>query len=1061
MLERILKFSINQGWVVLVAILAIAALGIYNFQKLPIDAVPDITNVQVQINTEAPGYSPLEVEQRVTFPIETAMAGMPNLLETRSLSRYGLSQVTVIFHDGTDIYFARQLINERIQEVKEKLPPGIFPVAGPIATGLGEIFMWTVEPDAGAVKSDGTPYTSTDMRTIQDWIIKPQLRNVPGVTEVNTIGGYEKQYHVTPSPEKLIAYGLSFHDILRAIARNNANIGAGYIEHRGEQYLVRSPGQVADIEDIRQITIGSYKGVPVYIKDVAEVLLGKELRTGAATENGREVVLGTAFMLMGENSRTVSKRVADKMVEVNQTLPQGVIARTIYDRTTLVNKTIETVKKNLIEGALLVIMILFFFLGNIRAAVITAMIIPLSMLFTITGMVNHKVSANLMSLGALDFGIIVDGAVIIVENCIRRLSEEQHRLGRLLTREERYGVVLEASKEVRKATMFGELIIMIVYLPILSLTGVEGKMFYPMAFTVIAALIGAMILSVTFIPAAVSMFLSGKLSEKENILIRWIKKAYLPALNLAMLNRKLVITAAGIFITLSILLATRMGSEFVPSLDEGDLAIHALRIPGTSLSQAITMQFVLEKKIKEFPEVENVFSKIGTAEIATDPMPPSVADTYVILKQRSDWPNPHKSKEELIGELEESLKKIPGNNYEFTQPIQMRFNELIAGVRSDVAVKVFGDDMAVLLETGEKISEILMEIPGASDVKVEQVTGLPTLTIQMNRKEMARYGLNSADVQEVIEIAIGGKSAGKVFEGDRQYELLVRMPEDMRSNMETLKRLPIPLPEMGSAADTGIVPASYGVERKRPGYVPLGAVADFAIAQGPNQISRENGKRRVVVTANVRNRDIGSFIAEAEKMIKGHVTIPASYWITWGGQFEQMMSARKRLQIVTPIALVLIFFLLFTTFGTVKDALLVYTGVPFALTGGIIALWLRGIPLSISAGVGFIALSGVAVLNGLVMISFMNKLRTEGNPLDYSILQGAITRLRPVLMTALVASLGFLPMAMATGTGAEVQRPLATVVIGGIISSTVLTLLVLPVLYRMFRRPDDIVLSKG
>ena len=1061
MLERILKFSINQGWVVLVAILAIAALGIYNFQKLPIDAVPDITNVQVQINTEAPGYSPLEVEQRVTFPIETAMAGMPNLLETRSLSRYGLSQVTVIFHDGTDIYFARQLINERIQEVKEKLPPGIFPVAGPIATGLGEIFMWTVEPDAGAVKSDGTPYTSTDMRTIQDWIIKPQLRNVPGVTEVNTIGGYEKQYHVTPSPEKLIAYGLSFHNILQAIARNNANIGAGYIEHRGEQYLVRSPGQVADIEDIRQITIGSHKGVPVYIKDVAEVLLGKELRTGAATENGREVVLGTAFMLMGENSRTVSKRVADKMVEVNQTLPQGVIARTIYDRTTLVNKTIETVKKNLIEGALLVIMILFFFLGNIRAAVITAMIIPLSMLFTITGMVNHKVSANLMSLGALDFGIIVDGAVIIVENCIRRLSEEQHRLGRLLTREERYGVVLEASKEVRKATMFGELIIMIVYLPILSLTGVEGKMFYPMAFTVIAALIGAMILSVTFIPAAVSMFLSGKLSEKENILIRWIKKAYLPALNLAMLNRKLVITAAGIFITLSILLATRMGSEFVPSLDEGDLAIHALRIPGTSLSQAITMQFVLEKKIKEFPEVENVFSKIGTAEIATDPMPPSVADTYVILKQRSDWPNPHKSKEELIGELEESLKKIPGNNYEFTQPIQMRFNELIAGVRSDVAVKVFGDDMAVLLETGEKISEILMEIPGASDVKVEQVTGLPTLTIQMNRKEMARYGLNSADVQEVIEIAIGGKSAGKVFEGDRQYELLVRMPEDMRSNMETLKRLPIPLPEMGSAADTGIVPASYGVERKRPGYVPLGAVADFAIAQGPNQISRENGKRRVVVTANVRNRDIGSFIAEAEKMIKGHVTIPASYWITWGGQFEQMMSARKRLQIVTPIALVLIFFLLFTTFGTVKDALLVYTGVPFALTGGIIALWLRGIPLSISAGVGFIALSGVAVLNGLVMISFMNKLRTEGNPLDYSILQGAITRLRPVLMTALVASLGFLPMAMATGTGAEVQRPLATVVIGGIISSTVLTLLVLPVLYRMFRRPDDIVLIKG
>lgn len=1052
MLERILKFSIHQRWVVLIAILAIAALGAYNFHRLPIDAVPDITNVQVQINTEAPGYSPLEVEQRITFPIETAMAGLPNLFETRSLSRYGLSQVTVIFHDGTDIYFARQLINEHIQEVRENLPPGIFPIIGPIATGLGEIFMWTVEPKAGAMKPDGMPYTLTDMRTIQDWVVKPQLRNVPGVTEVNTIGGYEKQYHVTPSPEKLIAYGLSFHDILQALARNNANIGAGYIEHKGEQYLIRAPGQVADIEDIRQITVGNYKGVPIYIKDVADVLLGKELRTGAATENGREVVLGTAFMLMGENSRTVSRRVADKMVEVNRTLPPGVVARTVYDRTTLVNKTIETVKENLLAGALLVIMILFFFLGNIRAAIITALVIPLSMLFTITGMVSHKVSASLMSLGALDFGIIVDGAVIIVENCIRRLSEEQHRLGRLLTPEERYGVVLGASKEVRKATMFGELIIMIVYLPILSLTGVEGKMFYPMAFTVVAALIGAMILSVTFIPAAIALFLSGKLSERENILIRWTKKAYIPSLNLAMYNRKAVVVTVSVFVILSMLLATRMGSEFIPGLDEGDIAIHALRIPGTGLSQAVKMQHTLEKKIKEFPEVENVFSKIGTAEIATDPMPPSVADTFVMLKPRSDWPNPHKPKDELIHELEDSLIKIPGNNYEFTQPIQMRFNELIAGVRSDVAVKVFGDDMEVLFETGEKIVRVLEKIPGASDVKVEQVTGLPTLTIQMNRKEMARYGLNITDVQEVIEIAIGGKSAGKVFEGDRQFELLVRMPEDMRSNVEALKRLPIPLPDIGSAIRTGIFPAAFGEESKGPGYVPLGSVADFTIAQGPNQISRENGKRRVVVTANVRGRDIGSFIEEAEKMIKENVTIPASYWITWGGQFEQMMSARKRLQIVTPVALLLIFFLLFTTFGTVKDALLVFTGVPFALTGGIISLWLRGIPLSISAGVGFIALSGVAVLNGLVMISFINKLRAEGDTLDTAIFQGAITRLRPVLMTALVASLGFLPMALATGTGAEVQRPLATVVIGGILSSTALTLLVLPILYRMFHR---------
>lgn len=1054
MLEKILEFSIRHRWVVLLATLAVAVLGVYNYQKLPVDAVPDITNVQVQINTEAPGYSPLEVEQRVTFPVETSMAGIPGLTETRSISRYGLSQVTVIFRDGTDIFFARQLINERIQEIKGKLPPGIDPVMGPISTGLGEIFMWTVEFETGALKPDGTPYTPTDLRTIQDWIIRPRLRSIPGVTEVNTIGGYEKQYHVTPYPEKLIAYGLSFHDILHALARNNANVGAGYIEHSGEQYLIRAPGQVADIEDIRQIIVGNYRGVPIYIKDVADVLLGKELRTGAATENGKEVVMGTVFMLIGENSRTVSRAVADKMIEVNQTLPPGVIAKTVYDRTTLVEKTIHTVRKNLAEGALLVIAILFLFLGNIRAALITAFVIPLSMLFTVTGMVGNKVSANLMSLGALDFGIIVDGAVIIVENCIRRLSEEQHRLGRLLTRRERFGVVSDAAKEVRRATMFGELIIMIVYLPILSLTGVEGKMFYPMAFTVIVALFSAMVLSVTFIPAAVALFFTGKLSEKENFFVRWAKKTYIPVLSLAMNNRGFVITIAVVFVALSGLLVTRMGSEFIPSLDEGDIAVHALRIPGTSLSQAVEMQHILEKKIKEFPEVDTVFSKIGTAEIATDPMPPSVADTFVMLKPRSDWPNPHRLKTDLVHELEENLEKIPGNNYEFTQPIQMRFNELIAGVRSDVAVKVFGDTMGVLLETGEKIAGVLEKITGASDVKVEQVTGLPVLTIQMDRKEMARYGLNISDVQEVVEIAMGGKSAGRVFEGDMQFELLVRLPDDMRSNVEALKRLPVPLPDSTGESNAGPLSVAYLKQTKRPGYITLGAIAEFSVKPGPNQISRENGKRRVVVTANVRGRDIGSFVGEAEKKIKGEVIIPPNYWITWGGQFEQMMSARKRLQIVTPIALLLIFFLLFMTYGTVKDALLVFTGVPFALTGGIVTLWIRGIPLSISAGVGFIALSGVAVLNGLVMISFINKLRIEGDTIDNAVFQGAITRLRPVLMTALVASLGFLPMALATGTGAEVQRPLATVVIGGIISSTALTLLVLPVLYCIFRGSD-------
>lgn len=1056
MLEKILKFSIHHRWIIIFVTLAVAILGIYNYQRLPIDAVPDITNTQVQINTVASGYSPLEVEQRITFPVETAMAGIPYLAETRSLSRYGLSQVTVIFKDGTDIYFARQLINQRIQEVKGNLPPGVEPIMGPVATGLGEIFMWTVRSKAGVLKQDGTPYTATDLRTVQDWIIRPQLRNIPGVTEVNTIGGYEKQYHVTPYPEKLIAYGLSFRNILHAIAMNNANVGAGYIERSGEQYLIRAPGQAVSIEDIRQIIVGSYRGVPIRIKDVADVLIGKELRTGAATEDGEEVVIGTVFMLMGENSRTVSRKVAEKMIDVNRTLPEGVVATTVYDRTTLVDKTIHTVKKNLAEGALLVIAILFLFLGNMRAALITALVIPLSMLFTITGMVSNKVSANLMSLGALDFGIIVDGAVIIVENCIRRLSEEQHRLGRLLTRPERFDVVFDASKEVRQATMFGEMIIMIVYLPILSLTGIEGKMFYPMAFTVIAALVGAMILSVTFIPAAVALFFSGRLSEKENFFIHWAKKGYIPVLTLVMQNRIFVVTTAIVFIVLSGLLTTRMGSEFIPSLDEGDIAVHALRIPGTSLSQSVEMQYAVEKEIKKFPEVSHVFSKIGTAEIATDPMPPNVADTFIMLKPRSDWPNTHKPKEELIHDLEDRLKGIPGNNYEFTQPIQMRFNELIAGVRSDVAVKVFGDNMEILLETGEKISKVLEKIRGASDVKVEQVTGLPVLTIQMNRQEMARYGLNVSDVQEVIEVAIAGRSAGKIFEGDKQFELVVRLPEEVRMNVDALKRLPIPLPEIKSPLNTGLVSATFTEENIRPSYITLGSISTFNIAPGPNQISRENGKRRVVVTANVRGRDIGSFIEEAERMIKENITIPAGYWISWGGQFEQMMSAKKRLQIVTPVALSLIFFLLFTTFGTVKDSLLVFTGVPFALTGGIVSLWVRGIPLSISAGVGFIALSGVAVLNGLVMISFINKLRAEGSTLDDAIFQGAITRLRPVLMTALVASLGFLPMAMATGTGAEVQRPLATVVIGGILSSTALTLLVLPVLYRIFHGPDTV-----
>jgi len=1057
MLERILHFSVRQRWLVLLAALGIVGLGVFNYQRLPIDAVPDITNVQVQINTEARGYSPLEAEQRVTFPVETAMAGLPSLDYTRSISRYGLSQVTAVFKDGTDIYFARQLVNERIQEVKGKLPPGVEPTLGPIATGLGEIYMFTVESETGARGPNGKEYTPTDLRTIQDWVIRPQLRNVPGVAEVNSIGGYVKQYHVTPHPNKLRAYNLSFHDVMEALARNNANVGAGYIERNGEQYLIRSPGQVMSIEDISWIVVANRDGVPIHIHDVAEIFPGPELRNGAATENGKEVVLGTVFMLIGENSRTVSERVDEKMKEVNRTLPEGLVAKTVYNRTNLVNATINTVKNNLFEGALLVIVILFLLLGNIRAALLTALVIPLSMLFTITGMVGSKISGNLMSLGALDFGLIVDGAVIIVENCIRRLAEEQKHRGRLLTRPERFELVADAAKEVIRPSFFGVFIITVVYLPILTLTGVEGKMFHPMAWTVIMALTGAMLFSLTFVPAAVALFLTGKVSEKENLLMRLAKAVYLPALNFHLRFRVATALAALVLVIISGIVASRMGTEFVPSLDEGDVALHALRIPGTSLNQAIEMQHVLERAIKEMPEVKNVFAKIGTAEIATDPMPPSVADGFVIMKPRSEWPNPKKPKAQLVKELEAIVRQVPGNNYEFIQPIQMRFNELIAGVRSDVAVKVFGDDMEILEQVGKAIERILPTVPGASDVKLEQTTGLPLMTLSLKRAAMARYGLNVSDVQDIIEVALGGKAVGEVFEGDRRFEIVVRLPENIRTDIEAIKRIPVPLPATEGVSLRGVFTrVAYPISESGNGhsFIPLSEVAKISIAPGPNQVSRENGKRRVVVTANVRGRDLGSFVTEAQQRIQEQVTIPAGYWTSWGGQFEQLISATKRLQIVVPIALLLIFLLLFMTFGTAKDALLVFTGVPLALTGGVAALWLRDIPLSISAGVGFIALSGVAVLNGMVMISFINKLRAEGKPLDEAVTEGSLTRLRPVLMTALVASLGFVPMAIATGTGAEVQRPLATVVIGGILSSTALTLLVLPGLYRMFHRRD-------
>ena len=1043
MFEKLIRFSIEQRWLVLLAVLAMAALGVLNYQKLPIDAVPDITNVQVQINTQAPGYSPLETEQRVTYPIETVMAGLPNLEQTRSLSRYGLSQVTVIFKDGTDIYFARQLVNERIQEARDKLPAGITPAMGPISTGLGEIYLWTVETEDGAKKPDGTPYTATDLREIQDWIIKPQLRNVPGVTEINSIGGFAKEYQIAPSPERLASLGVTLQDIVTAIDRNNGNVGAGYIEKRGEQYLIRAPGQVKTLEDIGNVILSSANGVPVRVRDVADVGLGRELRTGAATDNGREVVLGTVFMLIGQNSRTVSQAVDKQMVEVNRSLPDGVRAVTVYDRTVLVDKAISTVKKNLLEGAILVIVILFLFLGNIRAAVITATVIPLSMLFTFTGMVSYKVSANLMSLGALDFGIIIDGAVVIVENCVRRLAHAQAHYGRPLTRAERFHEVFLASKESRRALLFGQLIIMVVYLPIFALTGVEGKMFHPMAFTVVAALMGAMILSVTFIPAAVALFIGNKVSEKENFLLGQAKRLYAPLLDRVMNAKAVVLSAAAVTVILCGLIATRMGSEFVPNLNEGDFAIQALRIPGTSLSQSVAMQQQIENTLKaRFPEIERIFARTGTAEIASDPMPPNISDGYIMLKPMNEWPEPRKTRDELLAAIQAVIGKIPGNNYEFSQPIQLRFNELISGVRSDVAVKIFGDDMDVLNKTAGDIATMLQKIQGASEVKVEQTTGLPMLTVNIDRQKAARYGLNVADIQETVATAIGGREAGTLFEGDRRFDILVRLPESLRNDLEGMKRLPIPLPR------------SAGGTEARTNFIPLGEVASFELAPGPNQVSRENGKRRIVVSANVRGRDVGSFVSDAEQGL-AQIKIPTGYWTSWGGTFENLQSATQRLQVVVPASLLLVFVLLFAMFGNAKDGLLVFTGIPFALTGGILALWLRDIPMSISAAVGFIALSGVAVLNGLVMISYIRSLREEGVPLDTAIREGALTRLRPVLMTALVASLGFIPMAIATGTGAEVQRPLATVVIGGILSSTLLTLLVLPILYRLAHKPDE------
>jgi len=1027
MLESIINFSLRRRGLVLVFTLALVGLGMWNFTRLPIDAVPDITNVQVVVNTAAPGYTPLEVEQRVSFPVETAMAGLPRLSYTRSVSRYSLSQVTIVFEEGTDIYFARQQVGERLNAARGSLPAVLEPTLGPITTGLGEIFMFTVDAIPGSRNADGSLVTPTDLRSVHDWIIRPQLLRVPGVVEVNPIGGFKKQILVAPDPAKLLAFGLTYTDVLRALQQNNDNRGAGFIEHNGAQWLMRVPGQAKTMDELGDIVVSQQAGVPVRVRDLASVDLGRELRSGAATQNGHEVVMSTVFMLIGENSRTVARAVAEKLKVIQTSLPPGISATAVYDRTGLVDKTLVTVKKNLVEGALLVVVVLLLLLGNVRAALLTAAVIPVAMLMTITGMVQSGVSANLMSLGALDFGLIVDGAVIIMENCLRRLSESGKR--GTLTLNERLSVVFDATREVIRPALFGVFIITAVYLPIFALSGVEGKMFHPMAITVVIALVSAMILSVTFVPASIALLFRKPVQEKKNLIVHYSRKLYKPLLVAALRFRWSVVALATLLVAVCGLLATQLGSEFVPNLDEGDIAMHALRIPGTSLEQAVRLQEQLEAEIKKLPEVKRVFAKIGTAEVATDAVPPSVADNFIILKERADWPDPDKPKTQVVADLEALVTPIPGNRYEFLQPIQMRFNELIAGVRAELAVKVFGDDFDQLIELGGKIEKAVSRVPGAADVAVEQATGLPVMTILPRREALARYGVTLMQLQDLVAAALGGTVAGQFYEGDRRADIVIRLPESLRSDPDAYASLPVPLVQGG--------------------YVPLGELVDFNLHTGYNQIYRENSKRRVVVTANVRGRDLGSFVNEVRQAVEEHVDIPPGYWVEYGGTFEKLQSAIERLSIVVPVTLLLIIGLLIMALGSIRDAGVIFSGVPLALTGGVLALLVRDIPFSISAAVGFIALSGVAVLNGLVMVAFIRDLRLHGRPLDEAIVEGALTRLRPVLMTALVASLGFVPMALNTGIGSEVQRPLATVVIGGIISSTLLTLLVLPALYRL------------
>lgn len=1030
MLNKLLHFSLVQRFLVVVATCLVVAYGIISWQQLNLDAVPDITTNQVAINTETGGMSPQEVEKLVTFPIETAMSGIPGVKQVRSLSQYGLSQVTVTFGDEVDLYFARQLVNERLINVKAQLPTAVeAPQMGPVSTGLGDIYMYALESDTR---------TPMELRSLQDWVIAPQLRTVAGVAEVNVADGSVKQYQVEVNPRSMLARGVAIDEVVTALQKNNQNAGGGVLEQNGERVLIRSVGMATKISDIERIPLKSENGVPVLIQDVAEVKLGIPTLTGLSSKDGKQTLIATAMMLKGANGRVVADSVDKKVQEIKTQLPKDVRVTTTYNRSELVGEVLKTVEKSLLEGAALVIVVLVLLLGNVRGALIVALAIPLSMLCAIIGMNRFGISGNLMSLGAIDFGLIVDGAVVMIENAIRRLAEAREHKGSTLTRQEVKHTVWESASEVAKPTAFAVSIITVVYLPILALEGTEGKMFKPMAFTVVFALIGALILTMTLVPALASLILSGDTKEGRNPIMEFFSKVYAGLLRFSLKRRSVVVSIASALLVASGLVFTRLGSEFIPQLDEGSLVIQPIRVRTVDAEQTIKLVTAMERKVKEVPEVTTVFSRSGTPEVATDPMPLSLTDSFVMLKPRSQW-RPGLTKEKLIAELEAKVGEVPGQGYNFSQPIQMRFAELVSGVKADIGIKVFGEDLQELKSRADEIAAVMRTIPGAQDVEVEQVDEVPVLQIDLDRNAISRLGLNISDIQEMIAIAFGGEPVGQIVEGDKRFALTVRLPDSVRNDVQAIKDLLIEIPNGGA--------------------VPLSSVAHIDNVPAPAQISREMGKRRVVVQLNVRGADLGTFVVNAQKAIQDKVKLKEGYYLSWGGQFENLQQATQRLTIVVPIALALIFILLFTTFGSIKQAILIFTGVPLAVTGGIFALFARGLPFSITAGVGFIALSGVAVLNGVVMVSAINRLREEGMQVSDAVREGATQRLRPVLMTALVAALGFVPMALNTGIGAEVQRPLATVVIGGILSATVLTLLVLPALYTLFDK-DNQVLEK-